>query len=767
MEEVKRRRGRPRKIKLPEEVQNIIDSVKKAEIKEEENLVKDIEKDIVRTNFEWDYPISQTISFFDRTKSYEITGYKLIDQIHGLDFNPEWFMEARQNFEKTGHYCQYQFGSKLYRDFWNQEYKRCINGMTVNGYTITGNNYFFLNYYQLKNSRVDKAGTARKNIFPRFMVCQYEFFHYFELCKHLRRNICMMKSRAVGFSEILASICANEYSCFKNSITMITAFDAGKLGKTLEKVWGALTFLNDKTDGGFFKLRQVSDTALLKRASYYKYVNGQKVEDGWMSQIEGIVADKPSKVRGDRAEVVMFEEAGSNPTLLKSFIQGEALVDVGGNKLGVLIAGGTGGDSGAALDGLKTIYYDPESYLVLPYKHHYTDDNTEVITGFFIPSYAALDKPEVVDSRGIVDTEKAKQFYLDKRSRFKDPKALVIYCAEYCFTAEEAFALEGNNKFNKVLLSDQLAQIRLHKQGPKIENGELKFIFKTQQGNKADMYSNIADVQWIPNSNGNVHIIQHPLWTLKETNEEGNPMSYKEMKNLYIAGIDGIDIGQNQTSEQTNNPSKFCIVIKKRQFGVQDPMYVAYYMFRPDNERTAFKTAMQLLMYYNCQANLEATRISMLSWARDRGFYQYFMQRPRATYPDPNKIPRTKTVGTPATTPIISHQTYLIANFVEDYSHTIWFPEMLDQLISYNDENKTKFDIIAALGMAELADEELSGVIPREIEETSSEWQEMGWYTDSKGYKHFGIIPKQQQTIANLKPRNEYRARTSDPRYRW
>nr|DAR62601.1 MAG TPA: hypothetical protein [Bacteriophage sp.] len=37
----------------------------------------------------------------------------------------------------------------------------------------------------------------------------------------------------------------------------------------------------------------------------------------------------------------MFEEAGSNPTLLKSFIQGEALVDVGGNKLGILCAGGS------------------------------------------------------------------------------------------------------------------------------------------------------------------------------------------------------------------------------------------------------------------------------------------------------------------------------------------------------------------------------------------------------------------------------------------
>jgi hypothetical protein len=28
------------------------------------------------------------------------------------------------------------------------------------------------------------------------------------------------------------------------------------------------------------------------------------------------------------------------------------------------------------------------------------------------------------------------------------PKALHDHCAEYCYTAEEAFALEGNNKFN-------------------------------------------------------------------------------------------------------------------------------------------------------------------------------------------------------------------------------------------------------------------------------------------------------------------------------
>ncbi len=45
----------------------------------------------------------------------------------------------------------------------------------------------------------------------------------------------MMKSRAVGFSEI-ASICKNEYSCYRD--IMITAYDSGKLGKDIRESMG-------------------------------------------------------------------------------------------------------------------------------------------------------------------------------------------------------------------------------------------------------------------------------------------------------------------------------------------------------------------------------------------------------------------------------------------------------------------------------------------------------------------------------------------------
>ena len=141
------------------------------------------------------------------------------------------------------------------------------------------------------------------------------------------------------------------------------------------------------------------------------------------------------------------------------------------------------------------------------------------------------------------------------------------------------------------------------------------------------------------------------------------------------------------------------------------------------------------------------------------------MKRPRATLTD-IKNGTSKQYGTPATNTIIEQHTQLTADFVEDYCHTIWFEEILTQLTSYNDQNKTKFDIIAALGMTFLADQELSGRQPIKVEAEVEEFQDFGYYIDERGYKKFGVIP-------NKNPRNQiiikqeddpYRIETSDPR---
>ena len=98
-------------------------------------------------------------------------------------------------------------------------------------------------------------------------------------------------------------------------------------------------------------------------------------------------------------------------------------------------------------------------------------------------------------------------------------------------------------------------------------------------------------------------------------------------------------------------------------------------------------------------------------------------------------------IGVPATEAVIKHGLELINNFVNDYCYSIDSDDILEQLLKYSYENKRKFDIVAALEMAEIADEELMGLNPRVQNEYTKEWKDIGYYIDEKGYKKFGIIP--------------------------
>ena len=109
-----------------------------------------------------------------------------------------------------------------------------------------------------------------------------------------------------------------------------------------------------------------------------------------------------------------------------------------------------------------------------------------------------------------LDKEKAKAKLQKSRDKFlKDPEGLIQHCAEYCWNAEEAFNLEGDNKFNRILITDQLAEIRLHKRGPRPERGNLEYIFKTGKQTK----ENIEGFKWTPNLNSKLQILEHPIWS--------------------------------------------------------------------------------------------------------------------------------------------------------------------------------------------------------------------------------------------------------------
>lgn len=767
-EVVKKKRGRPRKNPiptLPEEVQQIINEVKEKENQEFHQVIEEAKQE---RRGEWDVKIGDQIEYFDSSLSYELTGYKPITETKSLDFDPSWFTEARDTFNRTGHYCEYRKGSKAFRDFWTEQYKRCKYGLTVNGYTVTGDHYFFLNFYRLKDLvNVEEGGSGRNEIFPNFLEGQYQWFHYLSMARKLRLNACMMKAREMGYSEIEASIASKSYTVIRGSVNVCSAFAETQLKKLWEKIESNLSFLDRNTGGGFSHSRLV-DSATLKRAGQYIMQNGTKVPSGWGSQIQAITVDKPGKLRGDRTDILIFEEAGIWPNFTKAYTMADALVGQIGSQWGLRLIGGTGGESDAAMAGLRKMYYNPKLFGVLPYRHKYTQTGEYAVTSFFLPAFKGIKDTSMLDNRGYISDEKGRAYFQKIRDiKASDPQELVTYCAEYCFNGEEAFSLEGNNKFNKINITDQLTRIRALKQSPPIEVGYLDYQYKNDRHTE----ENIVGFKWKPDLTQKLKILERPIWELPprelEDGQMWNPPTEK-INNLYVIGIDGIDIGKAQTSENTKDPSDFCLTVFKRAYGIEEPQFVALYKDRPNDIREAYRIAIRLAQYYNAKINIEATRQSIIPYAREKKLLHLFMKRPKATLAE-SMINTNKQYGTPGTPAIIEHQTDLMADYVNDYCHLIWFDEMLDELNRYNPENKRKFDIVAAACMALLADEELQGVVPKKIENQYDEFEDFGYYVDERGYKKWGIIPKKTTPRYgwDTQPISDYSYnRTSDPRRR-
>ena len=670
-----------------------------------------------RTEGLWDVILEDEIHYFDPELSYEITGYRPINETEGLDFDPTPFIEVGQVYQRTGRYTAHKKGSKPYVDFWREQIRRCVEGYTVGKYRVTGDHYFFLNFYRMGiiNDK-KKAGAGSEESFPFFTSKQYEFFHYVELCEYLKKDVVALKARAVGFSEIGACLGVRPFITTRNFRTVYTASLESYVDDVLTKCWYQLNWLSNNTDGGMKRVRQKIDNIKQKRASK---LDKEGVESGRMAEIEGIPADNPRKVRGARCDRLMFEEFGSNPVSRTSWTQGTALVEIGGVRRGIKIGWGTGGDQGPSLTGLSEIFSDPKANNVLPYKNFYSSDGTVQYTGFFIPAYTFMLGSEYTDHRGVTNIEKAKKYYEEQRA-VKSGKSLLEYCSEYCFTPAEALLRQGDNIFDDIAISDRITQIRIHKMG--VKPRRVALLWDKSEGNET-----LNKVKVYDKVDSNIFIYEEPMLDDKDP-----------YKNLYVAGIDSIDQGTEDSATQ-KDVSDFCIVIKRRAYGLKEPKYVAVYKERPRDIRFAYDNAMKLLAWYNCKALLEHTKISILTYFKSKKKDNLFMKRPKSSLSD-IKRGNSQMIGVPATETIIKHGLELINTYINDYCYTIDSDMILEQLLNYSYKNKRKYDIVAAMGMAEIADEELMGFNPKPAHSVEKEWKDFGWFINSKGYKQFGVI---------------------------
>lgn len=520
-----------------------------------------------------------------------------------------------------------------------------------------------------------------------------------------------------------------QYTVFPRTQTLYTAFNDNHLTKTLEKCWDQLDWLNSGTEYGFKHLRQAVSTMYQRKASL-KDKEGN--EYGYKSMITGIVSDKASKVRGDRTELLIYEEAGSDPILQKKWVQGEALIVVGGTRIGMRIAYGTGGDESKQAADLERMFYSPRANNILPYKHNYTTDGQYVTTGYFIPAFNVVIQDGIMDKRGVCIEHLAKEHYMKQRElKSGDPNAYLLYCAEYCFTPDEALSRKGDNIFDQALLAARKTEVDILKLGIKPKYG----VVESSSGSDGSL---TAKVRFVESSLGKVRIYEEP-----RCDEEGNPF-----RNLYVAGIDSIDQGVDQSTGQ-RDVSDYCLVVKRRQFGLEPPKYVCIYKDRPQNIKSAYLQTINILKYYNCQAVVESSRTAIVNFFKDHKCQYLLMKRPQSMSVS-DKYVNNNMYGVYPSKNTIEYYLELISDFVLENCNTIDDSEMLKELMEYSFENKRKFDIVASLGMCEIGDQEMRSWGKIQSALSKRKVKQFGWYYDEKGIKHYGVKPSPEQTFEDI-----------------
>lgn len=378
------------------------------------------------------------------------------------------------------------------------------------------------------------------------------------------------------------------------------------------------------------------------------------------------------------------------------------------------------------IEGITTLFKNPAGAKVLPYKNYDTTDGNPELTAFFCPSHKFALVSEYLDNRGVTDYVRFKKHYEDYRKTLHGQDYL-DECAEHCFTPEEALSKTGENMFDAELIAARMTQIMTKKDW--IEPKKMLLLWdKTvnKQYTKVNAYES---------DHGNVLVVEPPL-----LDAEGNTY-----KNLYVAGIDSIDQGE-MDSATDYDVSDFCIVIKKRIRGMDDPKYVAMYKDRPKDIRQAYEVAHKLLVWYNCSAMLEYSKIGIQRFLQERKADDRLMARPEYAISGKNRRMASKRlIGLTTATAVIKHGLELVGNFLNDYWFTIDFVEMLQQLLKYSYSQKRKFDIIASMQMAEAGDEELFGINPSKTVDVSAIWEDFGYYRDETGHIQHGVLPNKSK----------------------
>ena len=547
-----------------------------------------------------------------------------------VDFNKkiyktDKFRKAAIFFQEHGCYTLAPRGTTDYVQYWEQETDRCLNGYIADdGDYITGYHYFYLNYSPIIRRQdvqyTDRLGNVRtrreRNFgFPEFWDGDYYFFMAVDEAEKVGKHLAVLKARKKGFSFKGSSMLIRNYALIEKSKSFAVASEQKFLigDGLLTKAWDIMDFIDKNTE---WSKRRLTSTRM-ERVSGFKIKDefGKETEQGYKSAVTGItLKNDPERIRGIRGKLVLFEEGGKFPNLETAWRIGQpSMEDDDGTAFGLMIAFGTGGTEGGAFDGLKTLFYNPESFNILSFPNIWDSNSENTKCGFFSPMYLNMEgfddkgQYKFMDADGNSFKDKALDDIMRQRNAVKEGGAsqtsIDRYVSERPVCPQEAVLELGKNIFPRKLLMDQLTRIRT--------NTKLKNM------------KHIVDLAW--DGSGKVEAREKKsgditTYHLKKDDKPRGSVVIWEYPipdapfGLYIGGCDPYDHDESFT----NSLGSTFIFKRVRAGEAWNDVIVAEYSGRPDTAEEYYENVRKLLTFYNARLLFENER---------KGIYPYFTNK--------------------------------------------------------------------------------------------------------------------------------------------
>jgi hypothetical protein len=640
-------------------------------------------------------------------------------------YNTEEWCASALAFKEFGRYTNYppnDHPSSRYYKFWEEEARRSIYGHNIGRDRIPGYFYWYLNYSPIyiaveqekiaipnedEVARLYKQAQADREFkLPDFWDGDYQYYWYLDDAETAGEHGVVVKTRGRGYSFKGGSMCNRNYYLIPGSKSFVFADDKAYLidDGLLSKCWEMMDHIEQHTPWG--KRRQKHDSTMYKRASYIVTDGGLKIEKGFKSEIMGIsLKNNWNKARGKRGKLILYEESGKNPNLLKAWNVSLKSMQQGRLTFGLQVAFGTGGTEDEDFMGLEQLYYEGGAHNIHLVPNIWDEGAANNLCGHFVSVEQNLEGAMDKYGNSLLDiARKLTDHSRDKVIKStKNPETIIRFIAEEPRCPQEAVMRIGGTIFPVQDLKQHLNYIRANPD--RFE--------QTEYVGYLDIDEESQKIKWKPDDT------LHPIRKFPELdkrNLEGAIIIYEHPVEIdgvvpwgiYIAGNDTYD-----HDESTTDSLGSTFIMNRLTERI-----VAEYTGRPGTANEYYETVRRLLIYYRATCNYENNWKGLFTYLNNRHSAHLLCDTPKIVVDkifDKSLLNRGK--GTPGTAPIQKWGRELILIWlttpIEPGSeilnlHRIRSIPLLQELIYWH--SKGNFDRVDALQMLLILKEDMQNI---------------------------------------------------------